>query len=468
VILIGSEAVKEFTTTTNVSDHTGRIIQGKPQYGTADKFIASISPAMLAFKPETRPAFEATVEAIKAIVAGNAKKDVTEGDYRAITTHAEAYGYLMYILQNKHVIPCVGLDSETSALQARHGYILGVSVSHKLHQGVYIDADIIDAELVTLLQAIIEEIPVAFHNAKFDMHFFSFHLGINFSTAKQLHDTMIQHYLLDERQGTHGLKSLTIKYGSLGDYDSPLEKFKEDYCHRTGLKKDDFTYDLIPWEIISEYAAKDTAATLELHYKFLPLIESNPKLRSCYYDLMIPSLLFLTKMEARGIPISVARLKAARSYLDSELTKLYAQLYSYEIVKELEAEQGGAFNPNSTKQLRVLLFDKLLLNHSGKLTATGALSTDAEVLEELSHQHPLPKVILDIRQQTKLINTYIDKLLPVVDMDQKVRTGFNLTTTTSGRLSSSGNFNVQQLPRDNPIIKGCVKARNGYKIVAVD
>ena len=80
----------------------------------------------------------------------------------------------------------------------------------------------------------------------------------------------------------------------------------------------------------------------------------------------------------------------------------------------------------------------------------------------------MPKLILDIRQKTKLISTYIDKLLPVIDKDQKVRTGFNLTSTTSGRLSSSGKFNMQQLPRDNPIIKGCVVAPPGYKIVAAD
>jgi DNA polymerase I-like protein with 3'-5' exonuclease and polymerase domains len=115
-----------------------------------------------------------------------------------------------------------------------------------------------------------------------------------------------------------------------------------------------------------------------------------------------------------------------------------------------------------------LLFDYVGLPPTGKLTGTGAISTDAEVLKELGEQHPIPRLILDIRQKNKLKNTYIDKLLPVIDMDMRVRTGFNLTSTTSGRLSSSGKFNMQQLPRDNPIIKGCVKAPKGYKIVASD
>ena len=48
------------------------------------------------------------------------------------------------------------------------------------------------------------------------------------------------------------------------------------------------------------------------------------------------------------------------------------------------------------------------------------------------------------------------------------RTGFNLHSTTSGRLSSSGKLNMQQLPRDNPIVKGCIRAAEGHKIVAMD
>lgn len=468
VILIGSEAVKEFSETTNVSDFTGRIVKGKAPWNGKEKFIASISPAMLAFKPESRPAFEATVQSIHEIIQGTKKADIVEGDYKDIVDYSEASAYLDYVIQNRFAIPVVGLDSETSDLQPRKGYMLGISISHKLHQGRYIDADLLDLELTEKLQYIINNMEVVLHNAKFDMLWYEYHLGIDWSTAKCVHDTMVQHYLLDERQGTHGLKSLTIKYGSLGDYDEPLEKFKEQYCQSHGISKDDFSYSLIPWDIIWPYAAKDTAATLELHYKFLPLIEANPKLKNCYYNLMLPSLMFLTRMEARGIPVSVERLKAARVYLDKQLTELQQRLYSHEVVSLFEKDQNAIFNPNSTLQLRRLLFDYLKLNHTGKLTSTGALSTDAEVLKDLSSQHEIPKLILDIRQQSKLINTYIDKLLPVVDKDTRVRTGFNLTTTTSGRLSSSGNFNVQQLPRDNPIIKGCVKARAGYKIVAVD
>jgi DNA polymerase I-like protein with 3'-5' exonuclease and polymerase domains len=96
------------------------------------------------------------------------------------------------------------------------------------------------------------------------------------------------------------------------------------------------------------------------------------------------------------------------------------------------------------------------------------LNKVSEDLEQLSEEHPLPAAILKVRQLGKIQNTYISKILPEIDRDGRIRTNFNLIFTTSGRLSSSGKFNAQQIPRDNPIIKGCIKAIEGYKIVSQD
>jgi DNA polymerase I-like protein with 3'-5' exonuclease and polymerase domains len=161
-------------------------------------------------------------------------------------------------------------------------------------------------------------------------------------------------------------------------------------------------------------------------------------------------------------------MAAANKYLDEQIAEAKEAVYGFEAVKQFEKDTGKIFNPNSVTQLRVVLFDYLGLNPTGKKTATGAISTDAEVLEQLSEEHPLPAAILKVRQLTKIQNTYIAKILPELDKDGRIRTNFNLIFTTSGRLSSSGKFNAQQIPRDNPIIKGCLVAPAGYKIVSQD
>ncbi len=462
VILVGSEALKMYTKATAVTDYTGRVAPGK---NGETNFIGSISPAMLAFKPENKHVFDETVTNIHKLISGEFM-DGSGGDFKGLTTTEQINEYLDYLIDNPNLTE-LGLDSETSDLAPRSGYVLGVCISHKSMQGVYADSDYFDEDCVAKLQHLIDTRTTVFHNAKFDIKWLGYHLGLQFE-GRDVHDTMIMHYVLDERQGTHGLKSLTMKYGVLGDYDRELDEWKKDFCKSRGIKNEDFSYAYIPWDIMVEYSARDPAATLDLFYKFYPIIMANSELKRVYEDLLLPGMYFLNRMEERGVPISKGRLEKAKGMLEVELVDLKAKLYEFPQVRELEEAQGDKFNPNSTNQLRRLLFDFIGLKPTGKLTGTGAISTDAEVLKELGLVHEIPKLILDIRQKGKLKNTYIDKLLPVIDRDKRVRTGFNLTSTTSGRLSSSGTFNMQQLPRDNPLIKGCVVARPGYKIVAAD
>jgi DNA polymerase I-like protein with 3'-5' exonuclease and polymerase domains len=173
-------------------------------------------------------------------------------------------------------------------------------------------------------------------------------------------------------------------------------------------------------------------------------------------------------MEEVGITMDAGRLQAAEKYLDIEVLKAKEEIYAFEAVKNFEQDSKGIFNPASVIQLRKVLFDYAGLSPTGKITKAGAVSTDAEVLEELSEDHPLPKAILKMRQLSKIQSSYITKILPELDRDGRIRTNFNLTFTTSGRLSSSGKFNAQQIPRDNPIIKACIVAPDGYVIVSQD
>jgi DNA polymerase I-like protein with 3'-5' exonuclease and polymerase domains len=456
VILVGAEAAKEYAKITSVTNMAGQLVD--------DKFIAISNPAMLAFKPEGKPDFQRACDKIHKYVRGELRATKVVGDYAGIRDTAEAKRYLREILDNAQGY--VGWDTETTALYPRDGYVLGLSLTYKTHQGRYIETDCLDELCIALLQKIANTFHPVFHNMKFDFKMVKYHLGIDFPRDR-VHDTMVMHYVLDETD-SHGLKSLALKYTDYGDYDAALDEFKKSYCAQHGMLQEDFTYDLIPFETIAQYASIDTAVTFDLFHKFWPIVQANPKLLKVYSEILIPGTLFLMDMEEVGIPVSRERMAAAEKYLDYEIEEAKKLVYSFDAVKQYEKDSGKIFNPNSVMQLRVVLFDYLGLNPTGKKTATGAVSTDAEVLGELSEEHALPAAILKVRQLGKIQNTYISKILPEIDRDGRIRTNFNLIFTTSGRLSSSGKFNAQQIPRDNPIIKGCLQAPAGYKIVSQD
>lgn len=456
VILVGSEAAKEYAKISSVTNYAGHLID--------DKWVCISNPAMLIFKPEGKPDFERSISKIKGYIDGSLSGKGVDGDFKGISNAEEALDYLNEILEN--AVDIVAWDTETTALYPRDGYVLGLSLTYKEQQGRYILCDILDDRHLTVLKEIIKKYDTVFHNMKFDFKMIKYHLGIDFDRSR-VHDTMVMHYVLDETD-SHGLKQLALKYTDYGDYDSELDDFKKDYCKRNGILEENFTYDLIPFDIISKYAAIDTAVTYALFKKFWPIVQANPKLLWVYQNILVRGTLFLMDIEEIGIPISRERMQGADKYLDQWILDAKQKVYDFEEVKAFEKDSGKIFNPNSVQQLRTVLFDYVGLTPTGKLTKTGALSTDAEVLEELSEEHPLPRQILSVRQLGKIQSSYISKILPELDRDGRIRTNFNIVFTTSGRLSSSGKFNAQQIPRDDPIIKGCIKAPAGYKIVSQD
>ena len=455
VILIGSEASKFIAGVGSVTEFAGHLVN--------EKFIPMINPAMLSFKPDAKPSFERAVEKLHGYVAGEKPPTVT-GDFEGIIEEERANEYLESILSDE-TIKFVACDTETTALYPRDGYVLGISLTHKNEQGVYISTECIGERTEKLLQDIFSSKMIVFHNAKFDLKMLEYHFGFYFPKVS---DTMLMHYVLDETQGSHGLKQLAMKYTDYGDYDKALDDFKTQYCKEHKVLKGDFTYDLIPFDIMYEYAAIDTAVTYELYQMFSKKVLSSVQLTKVYRELMLPGMLFLKDVEENGVPFDAERLSKVQHLMEEEIEADKETLYSYKEVHKFEEEQGKIFNPNSTQQLRILLFDYLNLTPTGKLTGTGAASTDAEVLKQLAEEHPIPGIILDIRQKSKIKNTYLDKIIPELDKDGRLRTYFNLTSTTSGRLSSSGKINMQQLPRDNAAVKGCIKAKPGYKILQQD
>ena len=456
VILVGSEALQHFTKERSITEHCGRLI--------SDKFIPVINPGMLAFKPESKDTWDDAVSKLKAYISGeltNVKID--ESKFYGITDTQEALEWVQKALDSNTTH--VAVDTETTGLYPRDGYILGISMAYEEDTGVYISTDCIDDEVTSLMQKLFIEKSVIMHNAKFDLAMLEYHFNFEFP---RIDDTMLMSYMLNEVPGNHGLKGLAIKHTPYGDYEKPMYEFIDDYCRRNGLLKGDFTFEMIPFDLIQVYASMDAVVTLRIFKHFKEELDKDPLIRRVYRQILVPGMQFLKDVQDSGVPFDRKRLEVAQELMENDIRNAELELYKFKEVKEFERFQDKEFNPNSTVQLRKLLFDFIGLNPTGKKTGTGAHSTDAEVLQQLGEDHEVPKFILDIRQKSKIKNTYLDKIIPQLDRDSHLRTNFNLHGTTSGRLSSSGKLNMQQIPRDNPIVKGCIKAKEGHQIVAMD
>lgn len=455
IILVGADACKYFTKVNSVMEYSGKKVQ--------EKYLPVINPSMLVFKPELRKTWETSRDTIISYIKGEIE-DVTIDEHiaKGIRDTEAANEYFRSAIA--YDCPYVALDSETSGLYPRNGHMLGLSLCYDGEQAAYIDTDCLDEESEELLQTLFNKKSVIFHNAKFDMPFFNYHFNFTFP---QFEDTMLLHYLINENPGNHGLKQLVMRFTPFGDYEQPMYEWIADYCRKHNIKKSDFQWESIPFDIMKTYAAVDALGTFLVFEKVVK-IKQNKRLCWVYDNILIPGCRFLADIQDYGVPFDIDRLSFAQELMQTEIDEAIATLYKNPKIKKFEEIQGKEFNPNSTVQLRTLLFDYLGLQPTGKKTGTGANSTDAEVLNELTAQSEVPALILSIRQKSKIKNTYLDKIIPQLDNDGRLRTNFNLHSTTSGRLSSSGKLNMQQLPRDNPIVKGCIKAKPGYKIVAMD
>ena len=455
IILVGSDAMKYYTKLSSVTEYSGKKVE--------KKFLPIINPAMLAFKPEAKKVWEDGKQSILEYI-NDEKEDVVIDSSIAfgIQDTEEANDFIRAAIAEE--CEYVALDSETTGLYPRDGYMLGISLAYNNKFGAYIDTDCFSSKTERLLQELFTKKTVVFHNAKFDMAFFEYHFHFKFP---QFEDTMLLHYLINENPGGHGLKQLTMKFTPYGDYEKPMYDWIDQYRKEHGILKDQFNWGDIPFDVMKTYAGMDALCTLLIYEKFVK-IKQNSKLKWVYDNILIPGTRFLIDTQDNGVPFDKKRLYLGQDAMQTDIDNAITALYENDNIRRFEELNGKPFNPNSTVQLRSLLFDYLGLQPTGKKTGTGADSTDAEVLNELSLQSDVPKQILAIRQKSKIKNTYLDKIIPQLDRDSRLRTGFNLHGTTSGRLSSSGKLNMQQLPRDNPTVKGCIKAAPGHKIVAMD
>jgi DNA polymerase-1 len=261
---------------------------------------------------------------------------------------------------------------------------------------------------------------------KYDRHVFANH-GIE--VQGYAHDTMLQSYVLEVHK-PHGLASLAERH--LGRSGISFE----DLC---GKGVNQICFDQVDIAKAAEYSCEDSDMTLDVHRVLWPLVERDAKLRFVY-ELEIQSSEALYRIERNGVLIDAPTLAAQSHELGQRILQLE---------KEAHELAGQPFNLSSPKQIGDIFFTQLGLPVVKK-TATGAPSTDEEVLEKLAEDYPLPAKILEHRGLAKLKGTYTDKLAALaLPSDGRVHTHYAQAVAVTGRLSSN-DPNLQNIPVRTP------------------
>ena len=472
IILIGTEPLKYFSSKTSITECSGSLVPSNvKRFGEHKGMLAITNPFAMIFRPEAKEPFDLALSRITDIING-----VSRGKAECFYNSSMISDSLIFEeCDEAERTGVLSMDSETTSFHIHKGHIIGLCLSHQPFQGTYTHADVISDAALHRIQQVLDnpKVDIVGHNMKFDLKFFTHHFSLDFTKAfaeRRVFDTMLMHYLLDERKG-HGLKQLANKFTDMGNYDDELDSWKKNYCKENNMSAEDFTYDLIPWDIIQEYGCMDADATIRLYHKFLPVIRKNAKINWIYSNIMMPGLELLAEMEMTGIPIDVQRTKKVKDYLTKRMHEALTKIYEFESVKRYEADMGYMFNPGSPVMLRKILFEYEGLTPTGILTDTGMISTNAEALEKLKDKSPLVGQIAEYRRISKIVGTYLSNILEGVDSDGFLRCGFSQHTTTSGRLSSSGFINLQNLPARGlygSAVKGCVVAKDGWKLLGFD
>jgi DNA polymerase-1 len=257
---------------------------------------------------------------------------------------------------------------------------------------------------------------------KYDRHVFA---NVGIEVRGYAHDTMLQSYVLEVHK-PHSLSSLALRHvGRTGiTY--------EDLC---GKGAHQISFAQVDVEKASEYSCEDSDQCLDVHSVLWPRIQADAKLRTIY-DIEIATSEALFRIERNGVLIDGPTLAAQSQALGQRILQLETE--AYEIA-------GQPFNLSSPKQLGEIFFDKLGLPVIKK-TATGARSTDEEVLERLAEDYPLPARILEHRSLSKLKGTYTDKLAQMaLPRTARVHTHYAQAVAVTGRLSSN-DPNLQNIP----------------------
>jgi DNA polymerase I len=353
----------------------------------------------------------------------------------------------------------VALDTETNSLDEMVARLVGISFSFTPYEAYYVPLlhtafgaqDQLPYETsIEMLKPWLED-PQALkvgQNIKYDIHVFH---NADIQVQGYAHDTMLQSYVLEAHR-PHGLENLAQRH---------LHRKGMSFEEVCGKGAQQITFDQVDIPRATHYACEDSDLTLHVHQTLWPQIEKDPKLRTIYESIEMPSCLALAKIERNGVLIDGDLLRAQSQTLGVRLHEL-----------EIEAIElaGQPFNLGSPKQIGEIFYDRLSMPVL-KRTPSGNPSTDEEVLEKLAQDYPLPAKILEHRGLSKLKSTYTDKLpLMVNPKTGRVHTHYAQAVAVTGRLASN-EPNLQNIPIrsvEGRRIREAFIAPPGHHIVSAD
>lgn len=353
--------------------------------------------------------------------------------YTTILTEAQFQLWLAKI----HAAALTAIDTETDSLDEMVAQMVGISLSVQVgeaayiplrHEGMEVPQQLSLDWVLAQLKPWLED---ASHkklgqHVKYDQHVFANH-GI--TVRGYAHDTMLQSYVLEVHR-PHNLSSLALRH---------VNRTGMTYEELCGKGKSQIPFAQVPVDKAAAYSCEDSDQTLDVHGVLWPQIAANPQLLHIY-ELEMQTSEALFRIERNGVRIDAGELARQSNDLGARILQLEHE--AYEIA-------GQPFNLASPKQLGEIFFDKLGMPVVKK-TATGARSTDEEVLEKLAEDYPLPAKLLEHRSLSKLKGTYTDKLAQMaLPRTGRVHTHYAQAVAVTGRLSSN-DPNLQNIPVRTP------------------
>lgn len=359
----------------------------------------------------------------------------------------------------------VAVDCETDSLQPSSATLVGFSLAtaagkacyvplaHRTGEGLLAEKVAGQMDLnaaLSTLKPLLEDPAVLKigQNLKFDWQVFAAH-GICITPWD---DTMLLSFVLDNGLHGHGMDELSELM--LGHKPIP-------YSEVCGKGKGQITFDEVPLDKATAYAAEDADVTLRLWQILKPRLVQDHQ-TTLYETVERPLVQVVAEMEQTGILIDPAVLRAQSQMFAEKMAAL--EEVCYRLV-------GRSFNLASPKQLGEILFDEMGLEGGTKGKA-GAWSTDSDVLETLAAQgHEIAERVLEWRGYQKLRSTYTEALPQQISpRTGRVHTAYSLAGTLTGRLSSS-DPNLQNIPirtEEGRAIRTAFIAPEGHVLLSVD